>query len=48
MALSLAAISYWMHIGLHITPTMVVIFVIIYNAAFGYSWGPIPWYIFSS
>jgi hypothetical protein len=25
------------------TPNAVVICVIIYNAAFGYSWGPIPW-----
>lgn len=25
------------------TPSAVVICVVIYNAAFGYSWGPIPW-----
>ncbi|KAK7948274.1 uncharacterized protein PG986_009160 [Apiospora aurea] len=28
---------------LELTPTLVVVFVMIYNAAFGYSWGPIPW-----
>lgn len=43
MCLSLATISYWMYIDVHITPQMVVIFVVIYNAFFGYSWGPIPW-----
>jgi hypothetical protein len=43
MCLALATISYWMYIDVSITPTMVVIFVIIYNAFFGYSWGPIPW-----
>lgn len=25
------------------TPTLVVVCVILFNAAFGYSWGPIPW-----
>ncbi|KAK4505006.1 hypothetical protein PRZ48_002969 [Zasmidium cellare] len=43
MVFSLSAISYFIYIDIHITPTMVVIFVMIYNAAFGYSWGPIPW-----
>jgi len=43
MVLSLSAISYFIYIDIRITPTMVVIFVMIYNAAFGYSWGPIPW-----
>ncbi|KAI7269843.1 general substrate transporter, partial [Hortaea werneckii] len=43
MIISLSAISYFIFIDIHITPTMVVIFVMIYNAAFGYSWGPIPW-----
>jgi hypothetical protein len=43
MIISLSAISYFMHIGIGATPTLVVIFVMIYNAAFGASWGPIPW-----
>ncbi|TGZ77796.1 general substrate transporter [Ascodesmis nigricans] len=43
MAGSLAAISYWMYVNVVQTPSMVVLFVIIYNAFFGYSWGPIPW-----
>lgn len=43
MIISLSAISYFIFIDIHITPTMVVVFVMIYNAAFGYSWGPIPW-----
>ncbi|KAG9246116.1 hypothetical protein BJ878DRAFT_478632 [Calycina marina] len=43
MALSLSAISYFLYLDFHYTPTLVVIFVMIYNASFGYSWGPIPW-----
>lgn len=43
MVLSLSAISYFLYLELDATPTLVVIFVMIYNAAFGYSWGPIPW-----
>jgi len=43
MTISLASISYFLRLNLDSTPTLVVIFVMIYNAAFGYSWGPIPW-----
>lgn len=43
MCLSLSAISYFIFLDVHYTPTLVVLFVMIYNAAFGYSWGPIPW-----
>ncbi|RDW71303.1 hypothetical protein BP6252_07866 [Coleophoma cylindrospora] len=43
MALSLSAVSYFLYLDIHATPNLVVIFVMIYNAAFGYSWGPIPW-----
>lgn len=43
MLFSLSAISYFLYINILQTPTLVVIFVMIYNAAFGYSWGPIPW-----
>jgi sugar porter (SP) family MFS transporter len=43
MIISLSAISYFIYIEIALTPNLVVIFVMIYNAAFGYSWGPIPW-----
>ncbi|OJJ06421.1 hypothetical protein ASPVEDRAFT_139562 [Aspergillus versicolor CBS 583.65] len=43
MALSLSAISYSIYIDIGATPTLTVIFVMVYNAAFGASWGPIPW-----
>lgn len=43
MMISLSAISYFIFIKIEWTPRLVVIFVMIYNAAFGASWGPIPW-----
>lgn len=43
MAISLSLISYFIYLDVRLTPRLVVLFVIIYNAAFGYSWGPIPW-----
>ncbi|CEJ79974.1 Putative Hexose transporter [[Torrubiella] hemipterigena] len=43
MAVSLSLISYFMYLDIAWTPNLVVLFVMIYNAAFGYSWGPIPW-----
>ena len=43
MALSLGATGYWMYINVPATPQAVVVCVIIFNAAFGYSWGPVPW-----
>ncbi|KAG6011680.1 hypothetical protein E4U54_007960 [Claviceps lovelessii] len=43
MAISLSLISYFIYLDIRWTPRMVVLFVMIYNAAFGYSWGPIPW-----
>ncbi|KAI0715306.1 general substrate transporter [Earliella scabrosa] len=43
MALALGLTGWWMYIDVDETPRAVVICVIIYNAAFGYSWGPIPW-----
>lgn len=43
MVISLSLISYFIYIDIRWTPRLVVIFVMIYNAAFGYSWGPIPW-----
>ncbi|KAF2826468.1 hypothetical protein CC86DRAFT_467162 [Ophiobolus disseminans] len=43
MAISLSGISYFQFLQAAWTPKMVVISVMIYNAAFGYSWGPIPW-----
>lgn len=43
MAFSLSMISYFIFLDVPWTPNLVVLFVMIYNAAFGYSWGPIPW-----
>ena len=43
MIISLSLISYFLFIDIGVTPTLVVIFVMVYNAAFGASWGPIPW-----
>lgn len=43
MTISLSLISYFIYLDVKWTPRMVVLFVMIYNAAFGYSWGPIPW-----
>ncbi|KAJ5726506.1 Mitochondrial substrate/solute carrier, partial [Penicillium malachiteum] len=43
MIIALSAISYFIYIEIPATPTLTVIFVMIYNAAFGASWGPIPW-----
>ncbi|KAI0660375.1 general substrate transporter [Cubamyces menziesii] len=44
MALSLGLTGWWMYIDVPETPRAVVICVIVFNAAFGYSWGPIPLY----
>ena len=43
MAFALSSISYFMYLDIPQTPTLVVVFVVIFNAFFGYSWGPIPW-----
>ncbi|KAL1391673.1 high affinity glucose transporter [Phyllosticta capitalensis] len=44
MIISLSSISYFIYIDIPVwTPRLVVIFVMIYNGAFGASWGPIPW-----
>ncbi|KAL2015972.1 hypothetical protein VTK56DRAFT_4485 [Thermocarpiscus australiensis] len=43
MVISLSLISYFLYLDVPSTPRMVVILVMIYNAAFGYSWGPVPW-----
>lgn len=43
MVIALSTISYFLYLDSDWTPNMVVLFVMIYNAAFGYSWGPIPW-----
>ncbi|KAK9472097.1 general substrate transporter [Dipodascopsis tothii] len=43
MGLSLSMISYSLYLDVAATPDLVVLFVFIYNAFFGYSWGPIPW-----
>ncbi|OQD97913.1 hypothetical protein PENVUL_c076G10054 [Penicillium vulpinum] len=43
MLISLSLISYFIYIEIPATRTLTVIFVMLYNAAFGASWGPIPW-----
>ncbi|KAK4122675.1 hypothetical protein N657DRAFT_691172 [Parathielavia appendiculata] len=43
MVVSLSLISYVMYLNIESTPKLVVLLVVVYNAAFGYSWGPIPW-----
>ncbi|KAF8807700.1 general substrate transporter [Phlegmacium glaucopus] len=43
MAAALMATGWWMYLDVPQTPNAVVFCVIIFNAAFGYSWGPIPW-----
>ena len=43
MIVSLSLISYFLYLEISATMTLVVILVMIYNAAFGASWGPIPW-----
>lgn len=43
MIVSLSLISYFIFIDVAATPTLTVILVMVYNAAFGASWGPIPW-----
>ena len=43
MGVFLALTGWWMYIDVAETPRAVVICVIVFNAAFGYSWGPIPW-----
>jgi hypothetical protein len=43
MGIALAATGWWMYIDVPQTPKAVVGCVIVFNAAFGYSWGPIPW-----
>lgn len=43
MGIALAFTGWWMYIDVPETPQAVVFCVIVFNAAFGYSWGPIPW-----
>ncbi|KAI0814889.1 general substrate transporter [Irpex lacteus] len=43
MGVALGMTGWWMYIDVPQTPQAVVACVIIFNAAFGYSWGPLPW-----
>lgn len=43
MAVALFMLGYFLYLDVAWTPVGVVGSVIIFNAAFGYSWGPIPW-----
>ncbi|BGP03840.1 putative Sugar transporter STL1 (putative) [Rhodotorula toruloides] len=43
MAVALTLVGFFLYLDAPYTPNAVVGCVIIYNAAFGFSWGPIPW-----
>ncbi|GAA5992770.1 hypothetical protein JCM11641_007803 [Rhodosporidiobolus odoratus] len=43
MAVSLTLVGFFLYLDQSYTPQAVVAFVIIYNASFGYSFGPVPW-----
>ncbi|GAA5973120.1 hypothetical protein JCM21900_003082 [Sporobolomyces salmonicolor] len=43
MAVALSLVGFFLYLDQSYTPVAVVTCVIIYNAAFGYSWGPVPW-----
>ncbi|KNZ43782.1 hypothetical protein VP01_986g3 [Puccinia sorghi] len=43
MALALTFMGWFLYLDTTYTPLAVVFCVVIYNAFFGYSWGPIPW-----
>ncbi|KAF8891456.1 general substrate transporter [Gymnopilus junonius] len=43
MSFALGFTGYFIYLDKPWTPDAVVLTVIIFNAAFGYSWGPIPW-----
>ncbi len=43
MCITLIATGWVLRIDQSWSPTAVVVLVVIYNASFGFSWGPIPW-----
>ncbi|KAK4702068.1 hypothetical protein P7C70_g4158, partial [Phenoliferia sp. Uapishka_3] len=43
MAAALSSVGYFLYLDKSYTPVAVVVSVITFNAAFGFSWGPIPW-----
>jgi len=43
MSAALVATGWWMYVDVPRTPQAVVVCVIVFNAFFGYSWGPVPW-----
>lgn len=43
MGFALICISLSMVANIAATPKLVVLFVVIFNSSFGFSWGPIPW-----
>jgi len=43
MGVALTAVSYALYVNTEKTRHLVVILVFIFNAGFGYSWGPLPW-----
>ena len=47
MAAALSSVGYFLYLDKSYTPVAVVTCVILFNAAFGFSWGPLPWYVLS-
>lgn len=43
MCIALVSTGWWMYVDVPATPRAVVACVIVFNAAFGFSWGPLPW-----
>ncbi|KAM0789900.1 hypothetical protein ACM66B_006742 [Microbotryomycetes sp. NB124-2] len=43
MSAALTSVGYFLYLDKSYTPNAVVVSVFIFNAFFGYSWGPIPW-----
>lgn len=43
MAFALSSVGYFLYLDKSYTPNAVVVSVIVFNAFFGYSWGPVPW-----
>lgn len=48
MSVALSSIGYFLYLDKTFTPVAVVASVVIFNAAFGASFGPIPWLVIFS
>lgn len=45
MAVALTALGYFLYLDIALTPNAAIVCVVIFNAAFGASWGPLPWFV---